>query len=67
MIDGSDWSDEVAGTAKAAQEVDKAMGQPMALLLGPTFKLIGEHWGKKTEAYLNAKQAENIEDKIEGA
>ncbi|WP_281856127.1 hypothetical protein [Litoreibacter halocynthiae] len=64
MTDNNDFSDEVSESAKAAQDVDKALGSPMALLLGPTFKLIGEHWGKKTDAFLNPKQIENLENKI---
>jgi hypothetical protein len=64
MTSESDISDEVSETAKAVQDVDKALGSPMSLLLGPTFKLIGEHWGKKTDSYLNPKQVENLEEKI---
>lgn len=64
MSDEKDISAETSETAKAVQDVDKALGSPLSLLLGPTFKLIGEHWGKKADAYLNPKQVENLEEKI---
>lgn len=64
MQDDIDFSGEVSEVAKAAQETDKALGGPISLLLGPSFKLIGEHWGKKTEAWLSPKQVANLEETI---
>lgn len=63
-MDESQSAEDVSSTAKAAQNVDKALGSPLSLLLGPSFKLVGAHLGKKTEAWLNSKQQENVVRKV---
>lgn len=67
MVEENDLTKEVVDSSKALQEADKALGRPMSLLLGPSFKLIGEHWGKKTENWLNRQQVENVKKKIDSA
>lgn len=64
MNDQPDISDEVSETAKAVQDVDKALGNPISLVLGPSAKLIGEHLGRKTAAWLSPKQTENVRQAI---
>ncbi|MEM9058971.1 MAG: hypothetical protein AAGD13_00790 [Pseudomonadota bacterium] len=55
----TDVAGAVQEVGKAAQEVGKA--GPWSLLLGPSFKLIGEHWGEKVQAWLKPEEVANIE------
>ena len=67
MEDDHDLTASIEDAARTSGAVNKALGNPIALLLGPSAKLIGERWGEKTEAWLTRKQKENIEAKIERA
>jgi len=67
MNDETDLSEVVTSNAKAIQSVDKAAGGVMNALLGPTAKLLGDRLAEKTDSWLNAKQRDNIQSKIESA
>lgn len=67
MNEGPDFTDEVTDVAKATQEVGKAIGNPISLLLGPSARVLGEHWAERLRAKISQKEQENLEEHIRSA
>jgi len=64
MNEEQSFTDEVTHTAIAAQEVGKAVGNPLYILLGPSAKVLGEHWANKLQSKISSKEKQNLEHHI---